>query len=194
MESGLERRRLSCRPLRSTRRWLLVAGAIALSACTHENVTASGGSPMSNGLLEVRNISVSILRSPQDVYAFASNGENLPRWASGLGHSVRSVNGEWVVEGPLGRIGVRFAAPNGLGVLDHDVVLPSGTTVHNPMRVVPNGTGSTVTFTLMRLPGVSEAKFTDDAKWVERDLTTLKRLLEQAPREGRTSSQPGEGP
>jgi hypothetical protein len=51
---------------------------------------------MRTGLLEVSNISVSILASPQDVYAFASNGENLNRWASGLGHSARSVNGEWV--------------------------------------------------------------------------------------------------
>ena len=36
-----------------------------------------------------------------------------------------------------------------LGVPDHDV-LESGVTVHNPIRVVPNGSGSTVIFTLMR--------------------------------------------
>lgn len=137
---------------------------------------------MSNdGLLDVKNISVSILRSPPDVYAFASNGENLPRWASGLGNSVRRIHGEWVADGPLGRIRVRFAPSNDLGVLDHDVVLPSGAAVHNPMRVVPNGSGSTVIFTLRRLPGVTEAKFEDDAKWVEKDLTTLKVLLEQPP-------------
>ena len=133
---------------------------------------------MSNGLLEIRHVSVSILRSPCDVYAFASNGANLPRWASGLGHSVRHVNGEWIADGPLGEIRIRFAAPNDMGVLDHDVVLPSGVTVHNPMRVVPNGSGSTVIFTLLRLPGVSESKFAGDAKWVEKDLLTLKGLLE----------------
>ncbi len=145
---------------------------------------------MSNGLLEVRNISVSIIASPQDVYAFASNGENLPRWASGLGHSVRSVSGEWVADGPLGQIRLRFAAPNDLGVLDHDVVLLSGATIHNPMRVVPNGPGSTVIFTLLRLPGVSEAKFTQDAKWVEKDLTTLKELLERSQAKRRMRSHP----
>jgi hypothetical protein len=135
----------------------------------------------SDGLLEVKNISVSILRSPPDVYAFASEGENLSTWASGLGHSVRGLNGEWIADGPLGQIRVRFAAPNDLGVLDHDVVLPSEATVHNPMRVVPNGPGSTVIFTLLRLPGVSEGKFADDAKWVEKDLATLKGLLEEPP-------------
>jgi hypothetical protein len=34
------------------------------------------------------------------------------------------------------------------------------------------------TFTLMRLPGVSEEKFHEDALWVERDLLRLKQLLE----------------
>ncbi len=32
-----------------------------------------------DGLLEVRNISVSIQRSPRDVYEFITNGENVPR-------------------------------------------------------------------------------------------------------------------
>ena len=130
-------------------------------------------------MFEVRNVSVSILRSPKDVYAFTSNGENLPRWATGLGQAARRVNDEWIVDGPLGRITVRFAQPNDFGVLDHDVVLESGATVHNAMRVVPNGTGSTVIFTLLRLPGVSPRKFADDAKWVEKDLTALKGLLER---------------
>ena len=34
------------------------------------------------------------------------------------------------------------------GVLDHDVTLPSGETVHNPMRVIPDGDGCEVVFTL----------------------------------------------
>jgi hypothetical protein len=129
-------------------------------------------------LLEVRNISVSIRRSPGDVYAFISNGENIPRWAAGLGTSIRRVGAEWLVDGPLGSVKVRFAPPNDLGVADHDVVLASGVSVHNPMRVVPNGSGSTVIFTLMRQPGVSARQFDQDAKAVEKDLATLKAVLE----------------
>jgi hypothetical protein len=129
-------------------------------------------------LLDVRHVSVSIRRPPQEVYAFASKIENLPRWASGLGGSIRRVGGLWIADGPMGPVEVRFAAPNELGVLDHDVVLPSGATVHNPMRVVPNGTGSEVTFTLFRRPEVSEEELERDAEWVEKDLRTLKELLE----------------
>lgn len=130
-------------------------------------------------LYEVRNVAVSIRRSPAHVQAFVSNGENLPRWAKGLGTSVRRAGGEWIAEGPIGTVRVRFAPVNDLGVADHDVVLANGDTVHNPLRVVPNGTGSTVIFTLMRLPGVTAQQFNADAKLVERDLMSLKTLLEQ---------------
>ena len=74
---------------------------------------------------------------------------------------------------------VRFAAPNAFGILDHDVVLESGATFHNPMRVLPNGDGSEVVFTLFRLPGMSDAQFAADAGAVERDLRELEALLER---------------
>jgi hypothetical protein len=131
------------------------------------------------GLLEVRNISVSIHRSPSEVYAFIANGENVPRWAAGLGTKVRRVNGEWLAEGPIGSVRVRFAPPNDLGVADHEVVLPTGVTVRNPIRVVPNGAGSTVIFTLLRQPGVSARQFDQDANTVQQDLETLKAILER---------------
>jgi hypothetical protein len=132
-----------------------------------------------DGLLEVRNISVSIHRPPQDVYAFIANGENVPRWAAGLGTRIERVSGEWLAHGAIGSVRVRFAPPNDLGVADHDVVLETGATVHNPIRVVPNGPGSTVIFTLMRQPGVSARRFNQDASTVQKDLETLKALLER---------------
>jgi len=129
-------------------------------------------------LFNVKNVSISIRRPPQNVYRFASNGENLPRWATGLGQTVRQVGADWILEGPLGRIKVLFAQTNDFGVLDHDVTLESGVTVHNPFRVVPNGLGSIVIFTVFQLPGVSDQKFEQDTGWVEKDLRTLRTLLE----------------
>ncbi len=79
----------------------------------------------------------------------------------------------------LGTVKVRFVEPNAFGVLDHDVTLESGLTVHNPMRVVPrDGGGSEVIFTLFRRQGDSDAEFEADARAVERDLRALKELLE----------------
>src|SRR5512139_1010493 len=96
----------------------------------------------------VRHVSVSIERPPQDVYAFASDPANLPRWAAGLSRGIEEVDGEWVADSPMGKVKVRFVPRNAFGVLDHDVVLPTGESVHNPMRVLPNGAGSEVVFTL----------------------------------------------
>lgn len=128
---------------------------------------------------DVQHLSVYIDRRPSDVYEFASDPRNLPSWAAGLARSKVTKDGDaWTAEAPFGKVKIRFAERNGFGVLDHDVELDSGVTVHNPMRVVPNGDGSEFIFTLIRQPGMSDEQFADDKAAVERDLRTLKDLLE----------------
>jgi uncharacterized membrane protein len=128
---------------------------------------------------QVRHISVSIDRPPDGVYSFVSNPENLPKWATGLGGSIKKVNGEWIADAPMGKVKIKFAEENKFGVLDHEVVLESGVTINNPMRVIANGKGSEVFFTLIRQQEVSDEKFAQDARWVEKDLKILKGLLEK---------------
>jgi ketosteroid isomerase-like protein len=148
--------------------WKLIVG--------YPNGRAGEGERPVRTMIDVRHISVSINRAPDEVYRFASDAENLPQWATGLGGSIRKVDGEWIADGPVGRVKVRFAERNAFGVLDHDVVLESGAAVHTLLRVVPNGTGSEVIVTLFRQPGVSEQRFAEDAAWVEKDLGILKSL------------------
>lgn len=114
-----------------------------------------------------RHVSVSIDRPVPLVYGFAGDPANLPKWAAGL-----SV---------LGQVEVKFAEKNDLGVLDHEVTLPTGERFHNPMRVVPNLGGSEVVFTLFRQPGMSDEDFLQDQQAVENDLRKLKSLLESVP-------------
>ena len=134
------------------------------------------------GLLRSRTLSVSIECSPKRVYEFVRNPENVPRWAGGLGTSVRKEGDRWILETPDGPLGLAFVADNDLGVLDHRVTIAPGVDVLNPMRVVANGSGSEVSFTLFQLPGMTAEKFAEDARLVERDLRALKKLLESAPR------------
>ncbi|MFE6633672.1 SRPBCC family protein [Streptomyces tendae] len=130
---------------------------------------------------ESRHLGVHIDRAAADVYAYASNPANLPAWAHGLGTSIEKRADHWVAESaPMGRVTVTFTPPNDLGVLDHDVTLPSGKTVHNPVRVIADGTVSEVVFTLRRRPGTSDADFERDAAMVTADLARLKELLESA--------------
>jgi hypothetical protein len=125
-----------------------------------------------------KTVSVSIDRAPRDVYEFVANPENLPRWAAGLGRSVSQVQGRWIVQTSSGPMGIRFVDRNDMGVLDHVVTLASGEEILVPMRVVRNGTGSEVMVTVFRLPGMSAEKFAEDVTLVQRDLDTLKSVLE----------------
>jgi hypothetical protein len=125
-----------------------------------------------------RFISERIDRPVAEVYAYASDPANLPEWAPGLGSSVEQVDGRWFVETTDGRVGVAFAPPNDHGVLDHEVTLPTGDVVYNPMRVVADGDGCEVVFSLRRLPDMSDQDFDRDTGLVQADLTRLKQLLE----------------
>jgi len=126
-----------------------------------------------------RHISVHIDRPVTEIYAVAADPSNLPKWAAGLAGSTVHRDGEqWSTESPMGRISFTFAPRNEFGVLDHEVTLPTGETVYNPLRVISDGDGGEVVFTLRKRPGMSEEEFERDADAVARDLAALKSLLE----------------
>lgn len=128
--------------------------------------------------MKSQTISVFVAATPAQVYAFASNPENLPLWVPSFFYSVEQISDEWVAQSPMGRVGFSFVPPNVLGVLDHTVTLPSGVRITNPMRVIPNGDGSEILFTLIQHEGMSDQAFQEDAEMVLSDLHTLRRLLE----------------
>jgi len=120
--------------------------------------------------------------SARVAYDFASDPANLPAWAAGIGGSITEVEGQWRVPSPEGDVVVEFVAANDLGVLDHTVVLPDGTSSYNPMRVIADGEACEVVFTLRRQPSMTDDDLARDAAAVAQDLLTLKRVLESAPR------------
>lgn len=130
---------------------------------------------------EAQNISIFINMPFQQVYKFISVPENFPQWASGLCQSIRKQDNEWIAETATGPVKVRFTEPNPFGVLDHHVIPGNGEEIYIPMRVIPNGNGGELIFTLLRLPGMSDEKFQEDADWVKRNLETIKNLLESMP-------------
>ncbi|QIK76638.1 SRPBCC family protein [Nocardioides piscis] len=126
-----------------------------------------------------RHISIVVERPASEVYDFAADPLNLPQWAAGLADAeVTRVGDSWVTESPMGPVSFTFAPPNGFGVLDHDVTLPSGQVVHNPLRVIADGSRCEVVFTLRQRPETSDEEFERDADAVARDLTALKSVVE----------------
>lgn len=125
-----------------------------------------------------RHVSRVISAPAAAVYAFASDPANLPKWAAGLASSELVREGEALLfDSPMGRVVVRFVPTNDYGVLDHDVVLPSGATVTNPMRVLAHPAGSEIVFTLRQLE-LTDEEFDRDARTVEADLERLRQVVE----------------
>ncbi|HEY3907421.1 MAG TPA: SRPBCC family protein [Streptosporangiaceae bacterium] len=127
---------------------------------------------------ESKQLSERIDANVEEVYAYARDPANLPQWAPGLGSSVEQVDGQWFVETSGGRVGLEFAPLNEYGVLDHQVTLPNGEVLYNPMRVTKNGDGSEVVFALRRMTGMTDEEFTRDAAAVAADLARLKQMVE----------------
>ncbi len=125
------------------------------------------------------HLSERIDRPVDEVYAYVSDPANVPAWAPGLGSAVENVDGRWFVETPMGRVGLAFADRNTYGVLDHEVRLPSGEVIYNPMRVIRDGDGCEVVFTLRRMAGMSDEEFERDANAVAADLARLKTIAER---------------
>jgi hypothetical protein len=113
-----------------------------------------------------------------EAYAYTADPAHLPEWASGLGTSVTEEDGTLYIETPGGRVGLEFAPRNTYGVLDHNVILPSGEVVYNPLRVFANDEGCEFVFTLHRTAGMSAEDFERDAGMVKADLARLKKVLE----------------
>lgn len=124
-----------------------------------------------------KHISVSINRPAADVYQFASNPENFPKWVAFVTKITRQGD-EWLAESTLGNIRIKFPPQNNFHVIDHDVTLPNGETITNPMRVIPNNKGCEFIFSLFWKPGRTEVDFNEDVKAVTKDLQKLKKLME----------------
>lgn len=128
--------------------------------------------------MESRHLSRVIKASPESVYEFAADLDKLPLWAAGLAEAeVERHAGTVVVDSPMGRVEVQFVARNEYGVLDHDVTLPSGEVVHNPLRVLAHPDGAEVVFTVRQLD-LSVEEFERDCQMVGDDLTRLKEIVE----------------
>jgi hypothetical protein len=124
-----------------------------------------------------RTVGITIDRPWQEVYAYAADPANMPHWAAGLGSDFAPEGDYWVARQDGNAIRIHFTPNNPHGVLDHDVHTPGGV-VHVAMRVMPNGDGADVTFLLLQERGMTDAAFERDAKAVQKDLETLKALLE----------------
>ena len=162
----------------------LAAGAepqIAVGSPLGNNaeMQTESGAPQASGTVESRTLSVRLNQPFATVYEFLLNPANWNQWAFGLGKSLRHSNGEWIADSDGGVVKVHFTQRNDFGVVDHTVIRTSGSRIYVPMRLIANGNGCELLFTLFREPGMTDEHFNSDAKFVQRDLNGLKKLLDK---------------
>lgn len=126
---------------------------------------------------EARTVSVAIGRLPGVVYDYLENPAHIPEWSDFI-TGMRPDGAGWIATTAGGEVRMLFTPRNGLGVLDHWVKVSAQFTVYVPFRVIANGEGSEVLFTMFRQQGMTGAAFEADVGLVRADLGKLKRTLE----------------
>lgn len=126
-----------------------------------------------------RDIRQPVNHTVAEVMSVAADLTRLPEWAQGFAAGAEPDGDGWVIEAPFGRVRAVFDLDVEKGILDHDVTMPDGTVVHNRLRVEPRPHGSDIVFTVLRLPGMTEAQLEADAAAVAADLRRLAELCEK---------------
>lgn len=125
-------------------------------------------------------VNITINRDPKTVYKFISNLTNLPKWAKTFCRSIKKSNntmGECIIETPQGPVEIRIAPKNNFGIVDHYISPAEGKEVLVPLRVVPNGSGTEVIFTVFQQPHMSDESYKKDIELVKQDLKNLKEIM-----------------
>lgn len=126
-----------------------------------------------------KTINIPIARPVAEVYEFLLEPRNYPRWAASLGGRFENIGGrDWLAETPHGPVTIRFAERNGLGVLDHAVFREGEEPTMRMMRVVPNGEGSELIYTIFKRDELSVEAFESEIEWTTTEMSVLKTYLE----------------
>ncbi|MFY4775764.1 SRPBCC family protein [Metabacillus sp. RGM 3146] len=122
-------------------------------------------------------ISVSISLPAEEVYDFAHDLGNFPKWVSYC-TSIKKEETGWVMETPYSLSSIQVTKKNPYLILDHVTSPDPGVEIIDAMRVIPNGAGCTVLLTGYQLPGMSDEKFSEAILTGKKDLEALKTVLE----------------
>jgi hypothetical protein len=128
----------------------------------------------------MRNLSVTtVLDAPRDdVFAFLSRIENLPRWATEFARELRWEDGRAKVVNGRGEFWFDIAADERTGVIDMYAGPSDAELALFPARVVglPDGR-SAFTFTMFQAPGMPDEVFEEQHASLLRELENVRREL-----------------
>lgn len=120
-----------------------------------------------------------VLPAPRErVFAYLSEVENLPRWATEFARELKVVDGRYKVVNGLGEFFFEIRADEETGVIDMLAGPSEDRMALFPSRVVelPGG-GSAYTFTMFQAPGQPDEQFEGQYASLIRELENIRREL-----------------
>ena len=116
---------------------------------------------------------------PEKLFAFISNIENLPKWATAYAKSVRKEGGDYIVTTPDGDIFQTIDADNKTGIID----LHGGPTKEQmwtwPARVTSdNMGGSILAFSCIQMPHQSDAEFGMQCQALAEEFENIRKIID----------------
>jgi uncharacterized membrane protein len=122
--------------------------------------------------------SIAIDAPPEEVHRFIADATNLPRWAPAFAAAIRPNRNHWVVSTPGGEAEIVVASNPESGTLD--ILSAADRTRGAFARVISNGPGSEVLFTLFFEPGTPEQAVVAQMTVVDDELANIKQMTQQS--------------
>ncbi len=117
-----------------------------------------------------KTLTASLQRDPQAAFEWISDPANLPAWAAMVGS-------------PGGPLRVRFIREDRARVVDILVQVSEGVELTHAIRLVANGEGSEIVWTLVKPEGLSDSAFQDQLRWAANALNVLRKAPPVEPAE-----------
>jgi hypothetical protein len=121
--------------------------------------------------------SVSIATTPAAVHGYLADARNLPEWAPSFAAAVRPCGGDWVVTQGDAEIDVTILADRDRGTVDIVAAADHARGVF--LRVLPNGQGSELLFTLLLAPDTPEHQIDAQMATVDNELAAVRHACQQ---------------
>jgi uncharacterized protein YndB with AHSA1/START domain len=112
------------------------------------------------------------------VFSYLADAANLPSWAPAFATTVEPDGDAWVVGQGDARLGLRILADRERGTVDLRVTPPNGRESTVYMRVLPNGSGSELLFTLFFSDSRTDEELARQAAEVEAELARVRTACE----------------
>jgi len=131
--------------------------------------------------LLAKTLTASLPQDAQALFAWIADPENLARWHTSFCRALRKENGSLIAESPRGRVPVRFIRDDRSLVLDLLTEVAEGIELTNAIRILSNGEGSEMVWTLVKPDGISEAIFNEQMRWAGSALQNLRKVSWSVP-------------